>query len=420
MNGSQIDSLTIIGYQDWCYAEDNGLNHRDLHFATCLANMPEIKSVLFVSRPVSLAEQILRKKRWKSSAGELIDSGFGYRLYKLPGYRSLYVVSTWVPDLFSPLILGRRWWNRSFKKKRILKAISAAKRKLRMSDDALMLCTPFAVSVIDNVPHKVLAFDVIDNFAKHLQLREAERRFCAKAYERIDRAADVITCVSGEAAQVFSNEDAKLIVRNGVDDSWMSMAPRKPEELARLKGRIAGFGGTFTKKFNGGFLAQVARLLPEVDFVLMGKALDEDFLLPFRGLANLHYIGSRNFDELPAFYYHFDAGLILYHREKEHDGDPLKLYEYLSLGTPVVSLSARWALERFEGVLLLADTPELFAQAIRTALDSDRQAWRSKCRGAIRDEDFWENKSRLIWKRILSKAAAPGAELEPAVANREG
>lgn len=405
MQSSIASDITIIGYQDWCHAEEHGVNHRDLHFAVELASLPEVRRVLYVSRPVSLAEQIFRRKRWKSKTGVLIDSGFGYRLYRIPGSKGLHVLSTWVPDLILPILLGRLWWNLAFRKKSILSRIAAARRKLRLSEDFLMLFTPFAISAIDTVPHTTLAFDVIDNFAKHLQLRERERRFCAEAYRRIDEKAGVIVCVSSECLDLFRNRAATLLVRNGVDKSWLTLAPPKPHDLTMFKGKVVGFGGTFTRKFNGKFLAEVADLLPEVDFVLMGKTLDPDFLSPFKGTRNVHYIGFREFEILPHYYYHFDAGIILYHREMEHDGDPLKLYEYLSLGTPVVSLSAKWALERFKGVLMLADTPGEFAAMLEKVLAGDRQEWRPICKRSILEEDFWENKAKIVHDAMYRKAA---------------
>jgi hypothetical protein len=298
---SDFEDLTIIGYQDWCYAEDHGLNHRDLHLTVELAKHPHVRRVLFVSRPVSLAEQIFRGKRWKSKSANIIDSGFGFRLYEIDASRKLYVLSTWVPDLISPILLGRLWWNRVFRKKRILRQIALSKKRLEITDGILMLCTPFAVSVIEKIPYKFLIFDVIDNFAKHLQLRESERRFCARAYTEIDAKANLITCVSTESTLIFKNETSKVMIRNGVDKSWMTMTPPKPPELAKFKNRIVGFGGTFTKKFNGNFLSDVARIMPDVEFVLMGKVLDHEFQKPFSALKNVHYIGFRDFLALPAY-----------------------------------------------------------------------------------------------------------------------
>jgi teichuronic acid biosynthesis glycosyltransferase TuaH len=404
MQENSVQDITIVGYQDWCYAEDSGVNHRDLHLATEIAKLDGNVRVLYISRPVSLAEQILRRKRWKCRNGELIDQGFGYRLYKIPGYGSFYVLSTWVPDLFGPILLGRKWWNSVFRKKRIVACIARARARLGFRNDALLLFTPFAISAIDTIVHRIFGFDVIDNFEKHRLLSLEERRFCGKAYRIIDDRAHVKLGVTQESLGIFRKREGAVVVRNGVHRAWLSMNPPEPPDLARFRGKIVGFGGSISKKFNGAFLAGVAKRMPDVDFVLLGKVLDKDFFAPFKGLGNVHYLGFRNFNELPAYYFHFDAGLILYRQELEHDGDPLKLYEYLSLGTPVATLSAEWMQDRFRDVVAVSDSAEEFADKLRAVLAIDRSAWRPICRKAIREEDLWDSKAKEI-TFALSQAA---------------
>jgi glycosyltransferase involved in cell wall biosynthesis len=397
--------FVIVGYRDWCYAEDQGINVRDLHFAVEFANSGKAGKVLFINRPVTLLEQIFRLKRWKLRTGELVDSGFGYRLYRIPSAGELYVLCTWVPDLISPLVLGRSWWNRAFRKGRIKRIVADAKRRLGIGDGILALCTPFATSAIDAIGHGFLIFDVIDNFAKHLRMRAAERRFCAAAYREIEKRADLITCVSAESTKVFPAAKRLLLVRNGVDRGWMRLIPPKPPEYASMRGKIVGFGGNITKKFACGFLVSLARSLPDVNFVLIGHILDAGILAGFDGIRNIHYLGFRDFAALPAYYYHLDAGMILYQAEKAHDGDPLKLYEYLSLGTPVITLPAKWLQNRFDGVLFVADSPDAFKASLETIAARGREEWRGKCRMTLLEEDFWDKKAEAIIDNVIKEPA---------------
>lgn len=397
--------IVIIGYRDWCYAEEQGVNVRDLHFAVELAKSGNVHKVLFVNRPVTLVEQVFRGKRWKLRTGEIIEAGFGYRLCKIFGDSELYVLCTWVPDFLSPLLLGRVWWNSAFRKPRIKSLIARAKRTLGMRDDVMILCTPFGISATESVGFRHLIFDVIDNFAMHLRMRASERRFCESAYRSIGKKADTITCVSALSMKLFPESKNMVLVRNGVDRKWLDLNPPKPREFESMKGRVVGFGGNITRKFAVGFLAKVASLLPEVNFVLIGNVLDRGVLSGFNGIGNIHHLGFRNFSRLPAYYYHMDAGMILYQAEKAHDEDPLKLYEYLSLGTPAISLPAKWVQPRFDGVLFTAETPELFAAALEGILRGNRQDWRSKCRQAIFEDDFWDSKAEAIIESIDVKQA---------------
>jgi glycosyltransferase involved in cell wall biosynthesis len=383
----------VVGYRDWIHAEDVGLNGGDLHIATELTKQPQVRKVLFVNRPVSIAEQSVRKKRWKCRKGELVDSGFGYRLFKIPEYQNFYVLNLWVADIISPLIKKRLWWDLVFLRQSIINRIAYIKKKLEIRDDVLYLFTPFAVSTLKNIPHNILAFDVIDNITKHVQYSNQEKQFCKQAYKTISQRANVITCVSSEIKDLFRESSAYTLVRrNGVDREWLEMNPEKPEEFSQIKGKIVGFGGHFSEKFNSPFLVDLAQKMPDITFVLLGKIYNKAILKPFDNINNIRYLGFRTFAELPSYYYHFDAAFILYRPEKENDGDPLKLYEYLSLGTPVVSLPSK-GVDRFPDVVMVRNTVKSFEKALRDILDSDRLYWRERCRAALSEEDFWDRKA---------------------------
>jgi glycosyltransferase involved in cell wall biosynthesis len=202
--------------------------------------------------------------------------------------------------------------------------------------------------------------------------------------------------VSPASKELFRGASGYPLVRyNGVPRAWLGMNPEKPAELSEINGKIVGFGGHFSEKFDGPFLIKLAQQMPDITFVLLGKVYDKGVLDQFKEINNIRYLGFRKFSQLPAYYYHFDAAFILYIPEKENDGDPLKLYEYLSLGTPVVSLPSR-GVDRFPEVVMVRNTVTSFEKALRDILDSDRLSWRKRCRAALSEEDFWDRKALNI------------------------
>lgn len=393
--------ITLVGYRDWIHAETAGVNVRDLHIAAHLANQPGIGKVLFINRPVSLAELIVRRKRWRTVSGEVLYSKYNCQLSHMKEYGNLYVLSQFVPDIVSPLVNKRLWWNSVFRRKSVVDNIKLAKKQLAMDDDVLYLFSPLAISTIDTIPHKFFVHDVIDNFAKHNRFRHREREFVLQAYKLIGAKANLVTCVSDKASEIFKDMPAKtIVVRNGVDKAWLEMEPKKPAEFKDMEGKIVGFGGYITDKLDTEFLLELADFLPQINFVIIGDAYDKEVLKSLRDKSNIHLIGFRQFKKIPSYYYNFDVALILYKQGKGHDGDPLKVYEYLSLGTPVVSLPLDMGGREFNGMVKVESDVRAFSDELLKFLNKDRDELRVTCRSALLENDFWHEKARMIVKSI--------------------
>ena len=83
---------------------------------------------------------------------------------------------------------------------------------------------------------------------------------------------------------------------------------------------------------------------------------------------NLFILGSRPYDELPGYLQHAGVGLIPFdvanHRNLVRSIHPLKLYEYLASGLPVVAVE--WEeLQNLRSPATLTNNREHFLAAIR-------------------------------------------------------
>jgi len=182
-----------------------------------------------------------------------------------------------------------------------------------------------------------------------------------------------------------------VLVRHGVQfDHFrraLDDATEIPEDVKNLPRPILGYFGLMTEDWvDRPLLEHLARTMPEASLVLLGKvAMD---LSPLRGLPNVHILGRKPFESLPAYCKAFDVGLIPFPiTELTLNSNPLKAREYVAAGLPVVSTRIP-EVEAVPGCRI-ADDMESFVKEVEAALtDGGPLAARSDL---MRDED-WERK----------------------------
>jgi len=127
-----------------------------------------------------------------------------------------------------------------------------------------------------------------------------------------------------------------------------------------------GFFGVIDERFDIALLDEAASLRPDWHFVMIGPVVKVDpATLPQR--PNIHYLGSKKYDELPRYLAGWDVALLLFARnEATRFISPTKTPEYLAAGKPVISTSIRDVVRPYGemGLVRIADTPvELVAAA---------------------------------------------------------
>src|SRR5207253_5903606 len=120
-------------------------------------------------------------------------------------------------------------------------------------------------------------------------------------------------------------------------------------------------------------LDRVAALRPDWQFVMIGPVVKLDPAdLPRR--PNLHYLGSKEYNELPAYIAGWDVALMPFAmNESTRFISPTKTPEYLAAGRPVVSTSVRDVVRTYgePGYVRIADDPAGFIRAVEDSLLDD-------------------------------------------------
>jgi glycosyltransferase involved in cell wall biosynthesis len=163
---------------------------------------------------------------------------------------------------------------------------------------------------------------------------------------------------------------ATYLAPHGVDYAKFATALDEhlpiPEDLAALKGPRIGFFGTLRDFLDYDLIAHVAKARPNWSIALIGQELCD--IGPIKGLPNVHLLGQKKHDELPAYCKGFDVGLIPYRIDNDVKFiNPLKLREYLSAGLPVVSTDMP-EVQPYAHLCHIAQTGDDMVAAIERAL----------------------------------------------------
>lgn len=249
-----------------------------------------------------------------------------------------------------------------------------------------------------------VVYDVID----HLDVFPHPRGLLRRNHERGLREAQVVFAVSRPLLEEVQarRADAEYLP-NGVEFARFAAPPDPslvPDEITRSRGRpSAGYVGALARWVDTELLLALARLRPDWDFFLVGEALDDSFdRLESSHPANLHLLGPRPYRAIPSVLSAFDAGLIPFRVGSEgSNASPIKLYEYLAAGLPVLATP----IPECEAVaeVAVASSAAGFSDLLDRARGSRRsEDFRRRARDRARQNDWSERAHAALAKLGLS------------------
>ena len=246
---------------------------------------------------------------------------------------------------------------------------------------------PFWAPIVRRLPNTVIVYDCMDAYASFANAGPPAREL----EPEIARTADLVVCSSRHLADSMRSYgvDDPILIRNGVDVAHFE---RRPASLAIQPTRpTVGYWGATAEWTDIELLTQAAAQLPEVDFVLIGEVIRID-VSALAALPNVRMIGEVPYRDLPAYLHAFDVCLLPYRIcEYALASDPMKVWEYLSAGKPVVAVRFP-EIERLADLITLTSTPAEFIHGIRRGLrerDPDLRARRI----AYARENTWQKRA---------------------------
>ena len=142
-----------------------------------------------------------------------------------------------------------------------------------------------------------------------------------------------------------------------------------PREIASLKRPVIGYYGVIDERIDYELLRTLASTLTDAELVMVGPIVKVDPAELPRA-ENIHWLGQRQYAELPAHVKGFDVCLMPFAlNEATEYINPTKTLEYMAAGKPIVSTAVSDVVHNFTPVVAVADSYEEFAAAVRDAIE---------------------------------------------------
>lgn len=174
----------------------------------------------------------------------------------------------------------------------------------------------------------------------------------------------------------------------------------EPTDLAKIKGVKIGYIGFLTEmRLNIDLLAEIAKTKTDWQIVLVGPE-DEAFKnSALHQISNVHFLGSKDGDQLPAYIKYFDVCMNPQIVNDLTIGNyPRKIDEYLAMGKPTVATQTP-TMEIFKDHVYLGETAADYITLIEKALLEDNPQKQQE-RIDFAEGHTWENNVQEIYKAI--------------------
>jgi glycosyltransferase involved in cell wall biosynthesis len=277
-------------------------------------------------------------------------------------------------------------------------AMRYLQRRMRLADPLVFSFLPAFNPAVGVLGAKAVVYYCIDDMRGY---PDVNREWYDREEAWLLRRADCVIACSKKLQEGFGERGWNAhYVPHGVD--W-TLFRRAVEEDLPLPGdmrdipepRLGFYGFLSHEVVDHALLLRIAADRPSWHIVLIGRPkVDTDMSILTR-VPNIHYLGMKRFEDLPAYTRHFAVGLMPFIlMGVTWNSNPLKMWEYLAGGLPVVSTDIP-EVRQYRGLVRIGHTHDEFIAQCQTALSEGDAASRDRRSRAVQ-QDSWENRMVLV------------------------
>ena len=251
-----------------------------------------------------------------------------------------------------------------------LEAFSVLQREQGIVDAVSLVQLPFWRPLVSRLRARFGWRFVYDCLDRHAGFSTNDPVMLAEE-EALTRESDLVVATSRVLHEEQRTLNPQCVrIPNAADYAhFCAFVGEAPSGLQQLRRPVIGYYGAIADWFDTALIGDLARRRPQWSFVLVGSTFTAD-LRPLERLPNVHLPGEQPYPRLPAYLHSFDVCLIPFKRLPLTEAtNPVKFYEYLSAGKPVVSVPLPELAEyAAEGLVLFAEDAAEFTDQIEHAL----------------------------------------------------
>lgn len=365
-----------------------------------MSRLPENNTILYMEPPVTVLSPFKDQAMWMK-----------WKMW-FKGVRKLNEnIYLWSPPVTLPFGNKYRWvnkfnqWWQALYLKRVIK-------QLGMQDPIVWTYMPNTGDMVDLLDKKLLVYDCVDEHSEYTGL--INKAVMLNMEKDLLRACDVVFVTAiglYESKKAYNPHTCYLPNAANVEHFMQAQAPETtvPEDIASIKGPVIGFVGVIQDWVDLDLMYAAAAAHPEWSLVLVGPVGVGIDVSRLKGLPNVHFLGRKDVGRLPGYLKAFDVCLNPFRmNELTRNVSPLKFYEYLASGKPIVTVDMP-GIRDFAGVVEVARKPEEFVPCIERALREETPEKKAERLNWAR-ENSWESRVRVMEEKITAYMREKGIQ----------
>ncbi|WP_027398646.1 glycosyltransferase [Anaerovorax odorimutans] len=265
----------------------------------------------------------------------------------------------------------------------------------------IVLCTwLIQLAWADYIPNKLIWYDILDR----IDFFSCYDEDMLKKHNELIEKADIVTYSAKLLKEYTNKRKDALYITNAVNPKDFvnisnTSIPNKIKDIVSSNKPIIGYFGAIEEWFDDELLLSIAIRQKNWQFIIIGNVSDEKRKL--LNSPNINLLGPIKHEDLSNYAQYFDVCIIPFKVNKlTNSVSPVKLFEYASLGKPIVS-SALTELKQYKSkCIYIANNSYDFEQKIEKCLEKSTQSTAAVEGVKFADKNTWEERTNQVEQAI--------------------
>jgi len=360
MTNKEKKKYDVIMFNMSSFTEWNkGISNRNFHIIDHLKNNSQINRILAIDYLPHTWKRFFR-----NLYENIINTPNGKTL-KLTPFTRIYQ-----PD---PKITVYSTIKNKFNLKATLKSINNYANKQNFKNIILWSSYPLITEYFDEIDYDISVFDTVDNWCEHASYKKFWPKL-AKNYEIIRDKAKLIFILAKNSEKIFYPRQENIFqITQGIDLGHYQMKNKLiNNDIAQIPQPIIGYVGVIQEnRIYMDLIEHIAKKNPDKSIVMIGPIWRKKDYEKLKQYSNIYLLGAKTYQAIHDYINQFDVGIIPHLvNEFIKYTCPMKLYEYMACGIPIVTTDAP-GVEEFKDYIKITNNFDEFNKFIDEELKTN-------------------------------------------------